>query len=266
MNELIQQTFQGQTITFKSDEGVVFVNATEMAKPFGKLVADWTRLSSTKNYLEELSSVMGNPISQLLTSKKGNTGEYVQGTWMHEDVAMEFARWLSPKFAIWCNQRIKELLSTGRTAIVPEFTIPQTYAEALRLAAEQQEQIEAKNALIAKQTEELEAQEEVIAESQPKLAYYEKAMSADGLYTTTQIAKEFGKSGKEFNKVLHQLGVQYNVNGQWILYAKYANMGLTATKTYLYETDGGTQRRLSTMWTETGRKFLYELMTERMAS
>lgn len=25
------------------------------------------------------------------------------GTWMHEDVALEFARWLSLAFAIWCN-------------------------------------------------------------------------------------------------------------------------------------------------------------------
>jgi hypothetical protein len=29
---------------------------------------------------------------------------------MHEDVALEFARWLSPAFAIWCNDRIKEIL------------------------------------------------------------------------------------------------------------------------------------------------------------
>lgn len=32
---------------------------------------------------------------------------------MHEDVALEFARWLSPAFAIWCNDRIKELLMNG---------------------------------------------------------------------------------------------------------------------------------------------------------
>ena len=36
---------------------------------------------------------------------------------MHEDVAMEFARWLSPKFAIWCNDRIKELARTGVTTV-----------------------------------------------------------------------------------------------------------------------------------------------------
>lgn len=38
---------------------------------------------------------------------------------MHEDVALEFARWLSPAFAIWCNDRIKELLTVGITATQP---------------------------------------------------------------------------------------------------------------------------------------------------
>ena len=47
--------------------------------------------------------------ADLVTVIKGGNGE--QGTWMHEDVALEFARWLSPKFAIWCNRRIKELLT-----------------------------------------------------------------------------------------------------------------------------------------------------------
>ena len=35
---------------------------------------------------------------------------------MHEDVAMEFARWLHPGFAIWRNDRIKELFKHGITA------------------------------------------------------------------------------------------------------------------------------------------------------
>lgn len=38
---------------------------------------------------------------------------------MHEDVALEFARWLSPAFTIWCNDRIKELLQYGMTATQP---------------------------------------------------------------------------------------------------------------------------------------------------
>lgn len=87
------------------------VNATEMAKPFGKLVGDWLRLKATTEFTEALSADMHIPISALIQVVKGGNSE--QGTWLHEDVALEFARWLSPSFAIWCNKRIKELLQYG---------------------------------------------------------------------------------------------------------------------------------------------------------
>ena len=51
-----------------------------------------------------------------VVTKRGGDKHAEQGTWMHEDVALEFARWLSPEFAIWCNDRIKELLTMGMTA------------------------------------------------------------------------------------------------------------------------------------------------------
>jgi hypothetical protein len=41
--------------------------------------------------------------------KQGGNAKY-QGTWMHEDVALIFAQWLSPEFYLWCNDRVKELL------------------------------------------------------------------------------------------------------------------------------------------------------------
>lgn len=88
------------------------VNATQMAKPFGKLVGGWLRLESTKEFLNALSADMRIHTSALIQTVKGGNGE--QGTWMHEDVALEFARWLSPKFAIWCNRRIKELLTATK--------------------------------------------------------------------------------------------------------------------------------------------------------
>lgn len=91
------------------------VSATQMAKPFGKLVGDWLRLKSTEEFVNALSSDMQIPISALIKVVKGGNAE--QGTWLHEDVALEFARWLSPKFAIWCNRRIKELLTKGTTSI-----------------------------------------------------------------------------------------------------------------------------------------------------
>lgn len=91
------------------------VNATEMAKPFGKFTKDWLSNKSTKEFLSTLSAVRTIPLTGLVEIKQGGSGE--QGTWMHEDVALEFARWLSPAFAIWCNDRIKELLLTGKASI-----------------------------------------------------------------------------------------------------------------------------------------------------
>lgn len=113
-NQIFQ--YNGSPITFQKGDSVM-VNATEMAKPFGKLAKDWLSNKSTKEFLSTLSSVRTIPLTALVEIKQGGNKE--QGTWMHEDVAMEFARWLSPAFAIWCNDRIKELLTIGMTATQP---------------------------------------------------------------------------------------------------------------------------------------------------
>lgn len=51
--------------------------------------------------------------NQLVTSIRGGSD---QGTWIHEDIALDFAQWLSIEFRLWCNDRIKELLNHGFTA------------------------------------------------------------------------------------------------------------------------------------------------------
>lgn len=97
----------------------VMVNATEMANPFGKRPTDWLRLPSTVSFINSLTEVRKNHnvnYQAIKIVKGGKTGEIRQGTWFHEDVALEFARWLAPEFAIWCNDRIKELFRHGVTA------------------------------------------------------------------------------------------------------------------------------------------------------
>lgn len=89
------------------------VNATEMAKPFKKSATHWLRNQSAKDFIREYAALRNRNPSDLVNVINGDNG----GTWMHEDVALEFARWLSPMFAIWCNDRIKELLTKGHTEI-----------------------------------------------------------------------------------------------------------------------------------------------------
>lgn len=115
-------SYQGKNINFKQQEGSVMVNATQMAKLFNKRAGDWLRLDSTKEFLKVLKDSQNAdmhtglfpddlPVVQVI-----NGGDN-RGTWMHEDVALEFSRWLSPEFAIWTNKHIKELLLQGRVAL-----------------------------------------------------------------------------------------------------------------------------------------------------
>lgn len=119
--------YNGGNVTFKTEDGVVYVNATEMSKQFGKRPSKWLELPSAKEFLSTLQTIRKS--DSLVKTIEGKNG----GTWMHEDVAIEFARWLSPAFSIWCNDKIKELLTTGRTEI-KTCVQPQTRGQELVLS------------------------------------------------------------------------------------------------------------------------------------
>lgn len=106
--QLVSYSYLNNPIRF-SVNGKVMVNATNMAKPFGKYPKHWLLLQSSKAFLQSLSVVRNLTSADLVIVRRGGEAKF-QGTWMHEDVALEFARWLSPEFAIWCNDRIKEIL------------------------------------------------------------------------------------------------------------------------------------------------------------
>ena len=74
-----------------------------MANPFGKRPAEWLRLPSTVSFLETLGQYGKIPQAdnQLVKTTKGGIKP---GTWFHKYVAMEFARWISPAFAIYTNR------------------------------------------------------------------------------------------------------------------------------------------------------------------
>ena len=100
--------FHKKLITFLSGEcGPTVVNATEMAKAFGKRPKDWLINKQAKEYISVYSTVRGIPLTDLVIVKRGGNN---QGTWLHSDLAIEFARWLSPEFSIWCNDIIKALM------------------------------------------------------------------------------------------------------------------------------------------------------------
>ena len=132
--------------------------------------------------------------------------------------------------------------------------IPTTMKEALLIALEQQEKIEALQL-------DNSVKDQQIAEMQPKASYYDMILQCKDLISVTEIAKDYGMSAKTFNKRLHELGIQYKQSGIWFLYAKYQSRGYTKTKTQNYSKPDGTQGAKTHMyWTQVGRLFLYDLL------
>ena len=177
--------YKGANVTFAKNGDVVMVNATQMAKNFGKRPNDWLNLPSTKEFIGILTDTRKNgnvDFQAVKTVRGGNVSSTAQGTWMHEDVAIEFARWLSPAFAIWCNDRIKELITVGMTATQhtleamldnPELVIG--LATKLKEQRERNAQLEAEN----KQNQiVIASQSEQIRKDAPKVSYFEAFMNA----------------------------------------------------------------------------------------
>lgn len=68
-------------------------------------------------------------------------------------------------------------------------------------------------------------------------------------------------SARAFNKLLYELGIQYRVGDQWVLYAKYQACGYVRSVTYEYRhRDGRLDVKMCTEWTQKGRLFLYETL------
>lgn len=110
-----------------------------------------------------------------------------------------------------------------------------------------------------------EAQTKIIQEQAPKAEYYDNTLMSKDAMTTTQIAKELGMSAITLNKRLKDLGVQYKVNDQWVLYAKYQDKGYTKTSTYTEIINGESKTYVSTVWTQKGREFIHSLINARQA-
>jgi len=103
--------------------------------------------------------------------------------------------------------------------------------------------------------------EQKVNELTPKATYYDKVLSDKSLVTITQIAKDYGMSGRAMNKKLHELKVIYKQGQTWLLYAKYQKTGWTHSETVMVPKKDGTEKAvLNTKWTQQGRLGLYELL------
>lgn len=102
-----------------------------------------------------------------------------------------------------------------------------------------------------------------LEESNKKANYLDVILGTPDALAVTQIAADYGYGAVEFNKLLHRVGIQHLVNGQWILYKVYMGKGYVTTKAFTFKDHKGNDRsKPSTYWTQKGRKLIYDVLKE----
>ena len=104
-------------------------------------------------------------------------------------------------------------------------------------------------------------QRQQLIELNPKATYYDLVLQCKDLISTTEIAKDYGKSAKGLNKMLADNKIQFKQGKIWILYKKYAEQGYTQTKTdNFFDKAGEPHTKPRTCWTQKGRLFIYDFL------
>jgi hypothetical protein len=106
--------YNGQSIEQRDTDGMVCL--TQMAKANGVSVNDWAKTDQAGGYIQELMRTTNKIVDDIFVSKPGSP-ENGGGSWGHYLLVIEFGRWISAGFAIWCDQHIHRLVTTGKTEL-----------------------------------------------------------------------------------------------------------------------------------------------------
>lgn len=170
-----------------------------MAKPFGKRCNDFLSTKQTKELISSLSAKTGIPATGLVTVNQGGNN---QGTWMHEDLALVFAQWLSPDFYLWCNDRIKELLQYGMTATQP--TLEQMINNpdlVISLATQLKSEREEKQRLALEVQKKEQEKQTIIEEAKPAVVFTECVTSSSTNILIGDLAKLITQNGYKIGEI-----------------------------------------------------------------
>lgn len=203
-----------------------------------KMEESWERVTGSKFEPSEYVDSTGRKLPEFLLNKEETL--YVATKYNDETRAKLIMRWKQLEVE---NMELKSKLNSKT------YTIPEDYAEALLRIVDH---VRTEKELTNK-----------IKEDAPKVEYCTKVMASTDTVTATTIAKDYGMTAAKFNALLHNLGVQFKQDGQWVLYHKYQNKGYTKSETIpIQRFPGVLGSATSTKWTQVGREFLYHFLKD----
>ena len=238
-----------EVLTLKEKTGELRMSSREIAEITGKqhkhvlrdirnMEPAWEKVNGSKFGLVEYLDEKGEKRPEYQLNKEESL--YVATKYNDETRAKLIMRWKQLEVE---NMELKSKLNSKT------YTIPEDYAEALLRIVDH---VRTEKELTNK-----------IKEDAPKVEYYTKVMASTDTVTATTIAKDYGMTAAKFNALLHNLGVQFKQDGQWVLYHKYQNKGYTKSETIpIQRFPGVLGSATSTKWTQIGREFLYHFLKD----
>ncbi|MEE6207469.1 MAG: phage antirepressor KilAC domain-containing protein [Alphaproteobacteria bacterium] len=165
-------------------------------------------------------------------------------------------------------------------SLFPELDVVQTSSSAIgkkKSAADKlrekisllQEEIQTKQQEIEQLKTTVQSKDQTIAELQNtnqklkvKAEAFDSLVASHSLFTTSVIAKSFGRSAIWLNDYLHKKKVQYKKGDVWLLYAQYDKCDYTRICWYNYNTDskGNPLSKATSYWTGKGLLFIRDLL------
>lgn len=210
-----------------------------LAEAFGKNHRDvLEKISSKINSAENSAQYKKMFAESTYTDRSGKQNKMY---YLNRDgftfIAMGFTGRKADEFKLKYIEAFNRMEQALKEQQATPFKLPQTYSEALYELAEKAKQIEA---------------------LEPRAKKYDRYLSSKGLITTTEVAKEYGMSGRELNEFLHGKGIIYKRGGKWFVYQKYANDALAGYEIYMPRDDKEVRRTLK--WTTKGVQFIRDLL------
>lgn len=266
MNEI--QVLQKTTLLGK--ELTVYGNA-ENPLFLAKDIAEWIEYAKTSQDKYDVSRMVGTVdedeklVRTIFVSGQNRQVWMLTENGLYE-VLMQSRKPIAKQFKKGVKAILKEIRTKGGyMAVKSDDTPEEIMAKAILLANSTIERQKERISVLETEKNLVEEQNRLMA---PKAAYFDNVLQSEGLITTNIIANELGMSAKKLYKILKDLGVLYNQNGVYMLYAKYRGLGYDKYRTHTYTSDttGMQVAKQYLCWTQLGRKFILDLVNSKSAA
>jgi phage antirepressor YoqD-like protein len=196
----------------RDDAGRYFLNDLHRASGGGSnhAPAQWLRNKQTQELIAVIARDMlagsegayAKSHTPIFTCNDGITN----GTFVAKELVYAYAMWINAEFHLKVIRAYDQLVAVPAGPV-----IPQSFAEALRLAADKAEEAERANA--------------ALAIAAPKAEALDLISASDESVTLTEAAKLLGVKREKLTSWMHANGWVYRQNGRWLAHQVHINNG-----------------------------------------